>query len=181
MTNAILFAPHNDDESLFASFFILKYRPDVIICLQSRKQGEGTHKVSNKETSFAMKNFGVYHEIWPYWDDDPDWSLIDHQICNTIEQYDTIIYPAHCVDGNEQHNKIYNMIEYQRHAKYPDKEFTKYTTYGYPSGRQQGTHELKPEPEWIPLKLHAISCYKSQIEREDTREHFMRSIKEYYG
>lgn len=182
---ALLLAPHNDDEVLFASFLCLRYRPHVVICLRSFRMADpsypGGHAVSfferEFETELAMKSLGC---LWTQLmrPDDPyavDWTGFREEILDIAPDPEIVFAPADEDGGHEQHNQVARLADHI----YGEERVTHYLTYTA-AGRSRSENEVGFEPEWIVTKLHAMACYKSQAAHPATRSHFIdNGLREY--
>ena len=182
----LFLAPHNDDETLFGSFTLLRYRPHVVVCLRSFRMASPSYPgkmpvdffTREFETEMAMKTFGCTWEQWTYSDVDPEWDeltahlrVLDGQTLDP--RWNRVFAPAFEIGGNEQHNVIANIAN----SVFGDR-VTSYLTYTASGKSRHGT-EVEFEPEWIPLKHHALACYKTQAMHPATRAHFLTDIREY--
>jgi LmbE family N-acetylglucosaminyl deacetylase len=174
--NVVLLAPHNDDETLFASFTILRERPRVIVCLRSFKQSASWYpggpidwQEREAETAAAMAILGCDWEQWPYPDAHPEWATVRSRILDL--DADLVIAPHPEEGGHEHHNKIGEIAGERVSVRF-------YKTYVDGTVRSSGT-EVTPEPWMIPLKLRALACYESQMRSPATAHHFLGPIREY--
>lgn len=192
---AVLLAPHNDDETLFASFLILRYRPKVIVCLRSERMHQrgypgGKCSVSRtgreRETGRALavlREAGIMGESgfeqWDISDADPDWDEISKRIADEVKRANLVIYPAYEEGGvgNEQHNRIAEIADELLVAS--GRAYLRYTTYTV-VGRSRAGREVEFEPHWPALKMTALACYRSQIAHPATAAHFLDGgLREY--
>lgn len=178
MTDLFL-SPHNDDETLFGAFTILRYKPHVIVCLKSRLQevrGTGITAVQ-RETETARALWWLGDPTWEQWqflDDDPDWSVIASRILDLSKAYDRVFAPAIEFDGHEQHTLVGSLA-----SEHFGERCIPYLTYRRGHGRSTGT-EVEYEPSWPAKKLRAMSCYDTQIAEPSTAYWFMDSgLREY--
>lgn len=186
---ALLLAPHNDDETLFASFLCLRYQPHVVICFRSERMADPNYpggmpvdaKTRRFETAMAMKTLGCNWSQWEIPDTvtEPEivephfWALRD---LAGQDDWDMVIAPAIEDGGQFQHNMIGELAT----SVFLDVPRIHYLTYTSDGGRSRGLIEVGFEPEWIALKLHALACYKSQAAHPATRSHFIDGgLREY--
>ncbi len=170
--NAVLFSPHNDDETLFAFYTLLRHKPKVIVCLRSFKEAQNggpTYVEREAETGMAMKLAGCEWEQWPHSDLEPDWSKIKHDIAEAVQQHDVVMGPAWENGGHEQHNAIAGLI--------PDARL-RYLTYKRGHGRTEGV-EVVPNVFEAELKQRALDCYRSQIRYQPTAYWFGPDQREF--
>jgi LmbE family N-acetylglucosaminyl deacetylase len=179
---ALLFAPHSDDEALFASFLCLRYRPLVVICFRSEQQDDfGVPAgVREAETERAMSILGCAWRQWPlgdrYASDDEVeafmWGLRDPA---GEDDWDAIFAPAFEPNGNVQHNLIASLAD----TVFADVQVEHYLTYTNPPlVRSTDGTEIEYEPAWLFQKHAALACYGSQA-RTPSYRHFAENMKEY--
>jgi LmbE family N-acetylglucosaminyl deacetylase len=179
-TKSLLLSPHNDDETLFASFTICRWKPLVVVCLKSQIQadrGGPTASVRERETSAAMQILGVPWKQIQEPDVDPDWGKVGdaiEELTVRMPNLERIFAPAREDGGHEQHSAIAELA-YELFGAVVES----YLTYRRGHGKSTGA-EVPFEPEWAARKLRALACYRSQIEVENTRSWFVDStLREY--
>lgn len=173
----LFLAPHNDDETLWGSWTILRYHPHVIVCLRSQVQENRgariTAAVRETETYQALRWLGdPTWEQWGYSDADPDWRDIEQRMGEFDLAYpdlERVFAPAQEEDGHEHHDAI----GYYARKVFGDR-VQPYLTYRRGYGRSVGT-EVPFEPSWPAKKLRALSCYESQIAEPSTAYWFLDS------
>lgn len=173
-------SPHNDDETLFGAFTILREKPLVVIVFDSYVQWNRGLKVTaierQLETKAAMNILGVQVEFLGFRDDMPVGEL---DIAYKLEQYkaEEIFLPAYEEDGHHHHNTV---AEVTRVMQGNFRSYLTYTT----KGKSISAHPVPLfDPKWIALKHRAMACYESQMSLDSRMgcwPHFMRSISEYY-
>jgi LmbE family N-acetylglucosaminyl deacetylase len=176
---AIFLAPHNDDETLFGSFTLLREKPHVVVCLKSMVQelrGLGiTAAQREAETDAALQALGLSE--WTQWqipDSEPDWDEIEARF--RALRAERFFAPAFEEEGHAHHNAIAEIAQ----RVFPRRKLTSYLTYTEHERSWKG--KLVPfEPEWVILKLRALSCYRSQIYEASTQAHFLYPQYEYYA
>jgi LmbE family N-acetylglucosaminyl deacetylase len=168
--NAVLFAPHNDDETLFAFYSMLKYRPRVIVVLRSFKQNvlqNGPHwKVREAETAAVMQMIGLDHVQWNYDDMRPDWPGISDAIEDVIGNFDVVIAPADEIGGHEDHCAVASVCG--GITSETGQELVRYLTYQLGYGRSTQGVPVPHTPEEELLKMQALDIYQSQIHHPAT-------------
>lgn len=178
---SLLLSPHHDDAELFASWTILRYKPDVVICLRSDLQEARGTGITNmqrvNETNRALFWLGDPNvQFLPFSDVSPDWDGLAEWMQRRASEgyYDQVFAPAVEDEGHEQHNKIGALAAY-----YFPEAYKPYLTYRRGHGRSTGT-EVEFEPSWPAQKLRALSCYESQIAEPSTAYWFIDSgLREY--
>lgn len=158
----LFLAPHSDDETLFGAFTVLRERPLVAIVMQMEPE-------RRRESQRAMGILGAEVEFLDY-RDHPTMLL---ELFKTYGQPEMVYAPAFEGLGNFDHNCIGEL------ARLAFERVTYYLTYTE-CGKSTGT--LVPfEPGWPLLKLKALACYESQINRPSCQPHFLREQMEYYA
>jgi len=179
----LLISPHNDDETLFCAFTIMKEKPLVCVVFDSYIQVQrgntgATPDRRRDETLCAMLELGTPGQLFlRLRDDAPDYERLRAWLRKQrdIIKVDGIICPAWEQDGHEQHNGVARICR----DLWPDEQRTEYLTYTRTGGRSRGAHEVIPTPDMIARKHRALACYKSQMEVENCRSWFMGPINEY--
>lgn len=179
----LFLSPHNDDETLFGAFTILRHKPHVVVCLKSQLQesrGGPTAAVREAETNQALWHLGS-----PSWeqslildnDKAPGGKLYDaFKILDGRYQPLRVWAPAIVEGGHEDHTLVGQLAQ----EVFGDL-VVHYHTYVRGQGRTKGT-EVEFEPLWVSLKMRALSCYRSQIALLNTRFWFMDdTLREYYA
>lgn len=171
---SVFLSPHNDDETLFGSFILLRYKPHVIICLRSQVQearGYGiTYNQREGETSKAMSVLGRPWTQWTFSDLDPPWVDIERRIWDI--EADAIFAPF--PEGHEHHVMIGELAE-----KHHGKKVRFYATYTADGKSTAVGSQVEVEGDWAARKIRALACYVSQASHETCREHFIRDQHEY--
>ena len=175
----LLLSPHNDDETLFASFTILREAPAVIVVYDSFIQTARGYpgcdwKTRRHETEAALSILGVSKIGFLGLRDDraTDTAALKAAL-SVAGEFETVYAPAVEQGGHEQHNTVGRIAA----EVFPN--VVSYMTY---TNRGKSTGIPVPfDPEWTLLKLKALACYESQIRLKDNVEHFMRDQREYYA
>lgn len=205
----LFLSPHNDDETLFGAFTIMRESPMVCVVYDSYVQPSRgisgcTAQTRRQETRDAYQIIAK--------------SDYDQHSCQIIpkREYDQPIFlgcsdldqvteariilgalvlrlsavfqtstvsevwaPAFEIDGHEHHNIVASAAD----IVFPG-IVTHYLTYTRTNGKSRSELEVKPRSgEEIARKLRALACYKSQlqiIDRLGCWPHFMNDLKEYY-
>jgi LmbE family N-acetylglucosaminyl deacetylase len=90
--------------------------------------------------------------------------------------FETVILPQFHEGGHEQHNLVATAFD----NRWPEAKRIRYATYTRDGGKQTTGQRFPATGEQIALKLYALACYKSQLNRADCSPHFLRSQEEYY-
>lgn len=177
---ALFLSPHNDDETLFGAFTLLRENPDVIVCLRSQVQEDRGYGITaterEAETDAAMRILGCSWRQWPKLDTDTSWEDVRIWLSAWVGQYDRIFAPAWEQDGHPQHNAI---ADAARDVFGPE-AITSYMTYTK-NGKSVSELEVVPEAHHVGLKLQALACYHTQYGHPSCRPHFLRDQREYYA
>lgn len=195
---ALLLAPHNDDETLFASFLIQRERPLVVVCFKATKQTwQGvTGATRERETQAALEQLhpGYRADGYEQWhdldDSDPmtrpsSLRILGRLITAQVEAMHAtkIVAPAvEPVGGHPQHDAV--GIVASEVAQRFDIPLERYSTYR--DGRGRSGHpnlfaRLEPAGDEIARKLRALACYESQHGLWATAHHFLSDQNEWYG
>ena len=163
----LLLVPHNDDETLFASFLMQKHRPNVVVVYQSVVQEANGIAAGTREAETAaaldVLLYGGAEWVQGSWPDDgsvPDEQLAEWLSTVIFDRFGLapVIIPAFSPRGHRDHNQL---------CRVADGVFTdvlaRYLTYDYDGPKQRRGVEVEPEPEWILRKLRALACYRSQV------------------
>ena len=126
-SGAIFLSPHNDDETLFGAFTLLRERPRVVTVLRSyiqEQRGTGvTYREREAETEAALDVLGIADwEQWQYPDSDPPWHAVRERL-GSLEA-ERIYAPAVERGGHRHHNAIGRLAD----SLWPGR-VTFYTTY----------------------------------------------------
>jgi LmbE family N-acetylglucosaminyl deacetylase len=178
----IFLSPHNDDESLFGAFTLIREKPLVVVCLRSETQasrGDGiTFERRERETACAMNVLGCEWTQWPVGDLEPDWAEVHERLENldALWHPEEVYAPLWEANGHLQHNVVANLAR----EVFGDERVTPYLTYTTRGKSKNGT-PVDYEPQWVAKKLVALSCYESQVGHPLQAEHFLRSWREFYA
>lgn len=172
--SAILFAPHNDDETLFAFYQCVRLQPHVLVVLRSFKQAAfengPTYDVREAETRCAMELAGVpLYEQWDHSDLAPDWLRIGRLIEEllAVEAPDVVVAPAWEYGGHDHHNAVANIVSRIRPGA------IRYLTYKRCEGRSMSGREVVSTDDERDLKIEALGCYESQENLPSTAPWFL--------
>ena len=157
---SIALIPHNDDESLFLAYTIMREKPLVIICTDSFIQWERGDGITNEERTNesieAMKLAGADVEFLHI----PDNDIQREILFKKFKEYkaDLVYAPAIEDGGNPTHNLI---------GEYADIVFDNvkhYMTYGSANyTKTKGSKLIIPTEEEKELKKKMLACYPSQM------------------
>lgn len=181
---AIFIAPHNDDETLFGAFTILREKPLVVIVYDGYLQHDRGLPVEafqrRNETRRALEHLGGIPCYLGIPDNDPGVTAgtIRAKFLEALGRFNETVYaPAWEHDGHDQHNLVASAIDDGPNVK-------RYLTYTRHGGKSTSGRPVPIEAaEWIPKKLAALACYTSQFNldaRMGCFPHFLRDQSEYY-
>ncbi len=178
MTEALLLAPHGDDETLFAAYTCMRYgkRMHVIVC--TTDADPHIRPIRSMETKKAIAQFGCSHHEWPMPADEVDWSRgrewLESWASNALfaTKIEHVFAPAIEPEGIPDHNAVGLLAQ----DVFGDR-VTHYLTYA-PRGQRSryGVEVPPPTAHEIARKLRALSCYESQITNPATRPWFFELL-----
>lgn len=168
--DVIFLAPHNDDETLYGAFTLMRVKPLVIVVTDSYIQPERGDfgcdaETRRKETIGAMKIAGcpvVFLGI-------KDTELTEEVLCERLKHFNPEqIYVPAIQGGNAQHDLIGRIaMELFGH------KCERYTTYTKTELYTTGNYEIKPTQAELDKKTKMLNCYESQLNLRSTLPHFM--------
>lgn len=157
---SLFLAPHQDDETLFGAYTIMREKPLVIVCTDSYTQEERGDEITNKEriaeTKKAMKLVGVDVEFLHI----PDNNCSSEKLVTGLDKYyaDTIYAPAVEDGGNPTHNLVGSI------ASLMFLNVKHYMTYGSANyTKTKGNKLIIPTQKEMNLKAKMLACYPSQM------------------
>lgn len=163
--NAIFWEPHHDDSVLFAAYTLLREKPTVITVFSHPSVKRQV------ESMKAMDVVGCNYGMVGLNEQEIDKSMLEQRMelerSRMTERY-KVFAPAIEIDGHIEHN----MVSWFATKVFGADNVTHYMTYRRGHGRSRSDNEVEPEPGWRALKMQAMACYVSQIERADTRPWF---------
>lgn len=168
-TEIILCAPHQDDETLFASFILMRTRATVISITDSHIQPERGEvgceaEIRREETRLAMEHIGcpvIFLGI-------KDTELTEEILYEYLKGLNpAVIYAPAIQGGNAQHDMVGRVVK----QLFGDR-CKQYCTYTKTELYTTGEREIKPTEEELKKKEEMMSCYRSQLALPSTRPHF---------
>ncbi len=182
--SAVLFSPHNDDETLFAFYSMVRHQADVVVVLRSMRQELSqrgpTFRMRESETLWATTVAGVKYEQWTeFTDDAPDWDAIAERVDAYVRltHPDLVIFPAWESGGHEDHNALASICT--RVVGNFDLPMIRYYTYARGHGRTEAGAEVIPTPAERAQKAAALACYQSQRNHPPTAPWFGEDQREF--
>lgn len=165
----VFISPHQDDETLFGAFTLLREKPLVVTCLDSYIQpNRGEVGCSSEEraaeTAEACKALGC-EVVRLGIRDDLDTGKMAIELIEALmkirAQYEPSgVYapqPFMWDEGNNHHTLVGVA------AQSVFKRVRLYTTYRKTALYTTGDIEIVPTPEELEMKAKALDCYKSQL------------------
>ena len=170
--SAVLFAPHHDDEALFAAFTIYAERPRVVVCYPSARD-YGDTPTRRAETLAALRELGgVPSESW-MGDGGPLGDLADQMRLFDELERPAIVWAPHVDASHPEHVRVAQAAG----AVFGDR-VRWYHTYDA-SGKVRRGREVAPSADQVAAKLRALACYRSQLEHPRARGFFLADLAEY--
>jgi LmbE family N-acetylglucosaminyl deacetylase len=169
----LLLAPHCDDETLFASYILLREQPKVAVCFNGRRARHlPRDSEREQETVNAMQVLGCDVVFCRATCDPADWYELETALAPIRPE--RVWAPLPEPGGNLGHNGVGNLAAmlWPGLVRY-------YTTYGAGNERTTIGKPFPTDPSWPDKKLKAMSCYASQRMKPDTAFHFTRPLDEY--
>ena len=174
----LLLAPHSDDEALFASYIILKFKPLVVVVTDATKHqakfGDWSGILARrKETEAAMKIFGVDVEFLGI----PDNALYLDNLVVNLEDYEVTgkIFAPALQGGHADHDTVALAAD-----KVWEDQVTYYSTYTKDNLTPEGGLAIIPSKQEEELKNKALECYVSQLKINKPHFDAVRGKPEYY-
>ena len=165
----VLFSPHADDEALFASFTILRHRPDVVICFPSAGDYGDTDArlAESRDACSILGAAGV--EQWQGGD-----------LAAQMRAYDERVHPARVWASDPRASHPDHVAVALAAAEVFQERLTTYNTYDAAGKVRAGT-QAEFEPEWVESKLRALARYTSQLRHPRAHAFFVEDLREYHG
>ena len=170
----LFLSPHNDDEALFGSYILLRYKPLVVVCFRGRRARHlPGPEVRNAETAAAMKILGCDHQCLGVICDPSNWNRLERLL--KAYEPERVWAPLPEPEGHLDHNGVGELA-----LKLWPGRVSLYATYSHNGDtRTQTGTAIEPDPSWPELKRKALKCYRSQRAKPDTAFHFERPLAEY--
>lgn len=163
-----LFAPHNDDEALFAAFTVLRYRPRVVVCFRSPAD-YGDPAIREAETREAMNVLGGGPvEQWDVGDLETEMRAFDARV------HPVRVWAPHPDSSHPDHVAV----ALAARRVFGDRLVTTYHTYRDGQKVRRGA-PVPFEPAWTSQKLRALARYQSQILHPRANHFFNQDLYEY--
>lgn len=175
----LVLSPHNDDETLFAAFTILRYQAHVIVCHGSAGD-YGRSEDRMMESAQAVATLGGTFEQWD------------------VPSGDANLLHSKLATGVERPN-VQWVFAPDKHASHPDHrllaevaadlfkgKLTTYHTYAdqrrvTPLSVGYGRAVEIGHPSWVHRKIRALSSYTTQASHPRANVFFLQNQCEFYG
>ncbi len=189
MKKKLFISPHNDDETLFGSFTIMRENPSVLVVfdsyLQVERGAQGCDmKTRRDETRNALLHLGC-NSVFYLGLKDSDFAILNERAISTIAEeisrystFSQVWAPAFEPEGHHQHNLASRAADMIFGNKIQDQ----YLTYTRSGGKSVYGRQVQiRHGNWISAKLKAMACYESQMDLSiGCWPHFLRDQTEYY-
>lgn len=163
----VLFSPHSDDETLFAAFTILRYRPAVVVCFGSAGD-YGSTETREAETRDAMTVLGGGPvEQWNGGD-----------LVAQMRAYDERCHPDRVWAPSSRASHPDHVAVAMAARQVFGARVTAYHTYDL-FGKFREGDPVQHEPAWTSQKLRALARYQSQILHPRANQFFQWDLDEY--
>ena len=195
MSRVLFLSPHGDDEALFGSFIIQQELPEVWVITDGviqQNRGEdvragdrrlesykGFAELMTSDLMYPGLHFGGIPDSNVNWDTVKD--LLVGIGLLSLQGWDRVYvpYPEPHPSHHDHHNKlgIVGTEVFGSITRF-------YTTYTRQTGKTgPSTPHAREYPPTdggqVQRKLRALSCYRSQMDVHNCREHFIRDLREY--
>jgi len=164
-----LISPHCDDETLFASYTIMREKPIVVILTFPTLQGDNGYE-RIMESYKAMKLLGSPVMFLNIPEDKFNEELLRTKLGKLGITNQEVIVPH--LDGGHEHHDITHRVTTEMFTN-----VSYYRTYGQGETRAIG-FDVEATDEEKELKQQAMNCYKTQINNPLTA-HYFTNLHEY--
>lgn len=170
--NTIFLSTHNDDETLFGAFTLIREKPMVVIITDSWIQPNRGEVGCDAETRWqeskkAMEILGCMVTRVGIRDYDLKMGNLANFLLNTFGGRVDKIYAPALQGGNPHHD----MVSEAAKIAFGDKVIY-YSSYASGEFFTKGDIEIRPTQTERELKNKALECYVSQINLASTKGHF---------
>ena len=177
-TQKLAVIPHNDDETLFLAYTLIREKPLVLIVTDAHKHqkkfGDWSGILARrKETEEAMKILGVKVEFLGI----PDDALYLDNLVINLEDYEVTgkVFAPALQGGNPEHDLVSEAAK----KVWGDKVIT-YSTYTKTNLTPTGGEAIIPTKKEEELKNKALACYVSQLKINKPHFDAVKGKPEFY-
>lgn len=165
---SLLIAPHSDDEALFASYLLMREKPNVIVVFDGTSHEEKfgvTIEQRREETRNAMKMLDIRVDFLGLSEDLDDKTIIIRSFLDNMQNHNGMfkstnrIYVPAKQGGHLQHDIVCEAAQYV----FGEGKLLYYSTYQKDNLEPVGELEIKPTRDEELLKNKMLECYSSQI------------------
>jgi len=177
----LVLSPHNDDETLFCSFTIIRERAHVVVCYRGA-DGYGDPDEREAESTRAVTEYlrGSI-EQWDF----GSWSR-KAQV-RRMQDFDVRLRPQRVWAPDRESTHPEHLCVAILAEEVFRGRLTTYHTYrderrtGGPLARVTSPRRVDWQPDWAYKKLAALSQYRTQIQQAMICDLFLDDQREYYG
>lgn len=176
--SCLLFSPHCDDESLFASFTIIREHPRVIVCFPSSDDyGSTSERMIESANAVAILGGGP---VYPPYLDDAAASLEERMRLLDMQLRPNKVYAPSARTSHPDH-----LLVAQLARKVFGDRVVAYHTYDRTHAREHETGKVREgvvvpfESSWLELKRRALACYNTQLNHPRAKIFFGDDYSEY--
>jgi glycosyltransferase involved in cell wall biosynthesis/LmbE family N-acetylglucosaminyl deacetylase len=167
--NAILFAPHADDETLFAAFTLQRARPRIVICFPSvRDYGDTYHRAEESRQAAAILGAGPVVQ-WQGGD-------LAARMRELVEAHGA---PSEVWAPSANASHADHVAVAAAALEVFGADVRRYQTYQGEERVREGREVPPPTPAAIERKIRALACYTSQLTHPRSSAFFLHDQREY--
>lgn len=165
----VFFSPHQDDETLFAAFTLIRERPLVVVCFPSDPAyGDTATRLSETRAAVEILGAGPV-EQWTGGDLEAQMRVLDRQV------HPVRVWAPDIETSHPEHLAVHMAA---RHV-FGDRLITYHT---YIDGEKVTSPYVVPfEPAWVAQKLRALCRYQTQLQHPRAHRFFLNDLFEYLG
>lgn len=173
----LFLAPHQDDESLFGAYTLMREKPMVIFCtipVIQEKRGQATKNERLSEAHGAINLLGLNYDTLNILDEELTKENLTAALKPFVQLYDSVYAPA--IEG---YQKQHDLIGKVAGALWDN--VTHYMTYTKEDLHTKGPTVITPTQEEKDMKNKMLDCYQSQIKINAPHFAAVRNLPEYYA
>ena len=165
----LLVSPHQDDESLFCAYTVMRNRPMVVVVFDSYIQDWCTKEERRQESINALQLL----KISPIFLGLNDKTATETEVREALAMFKPDV--CYAPSGSHKHHEMIGRL-----AKELYKNVMIYTTYDGNDYLVKGQTTIYPDKDEIDLKNKMLDCYKSQLVKNAPHFEAVRGQPEYY-